>query len=151
MCGFIRNRIGDLPEWEDVVQEVFCSSLLSLSKGDFKKQSSLKTWVYKVMIHKIKDALRGRWQLKEVLFYEGFDARSEGFTFEQVYELKDLRENLVIGFNTVLSPRSKQIFYLLLYGWEQYEIAEILGISTGWVGTRVADGKIKLARYLMEV
>lgn len=147
---FVRKRIGDMPDWEDVVQEVFCSSLFSLRRGDFERRSSLKTWVHKVMIYKVLDHLRGRWGLKECLFFEGFDYPSNNVSAEEIYEEKDLQEKVKRGF-IKLSPRTRQVFYLLLYGWTQFEIAEVLGINHRTVYNHVKWGRLKVARFYKEL
>jgi RNA polymerase sigma factor (sigma-70 family) len=141
--SIVRRKIGDMPDWEDVVQEVYCSSLASLERGQFEGRSSLKTWVYKIMMYKIRDALRGRWQLKEVLFYKDFDCSIEGQTFEQVYEENDLVEKFIKEF-VISSPRTTQILRLLLSGWKTYEIAEILGLTYRCVWNHKHKGLIRL-------
>lgn len=148
--GFVKRHLGSMSDWEDVVQEVYCSSLLSLSEGKFEGRSSLRTWVYKVMTHKIKDAFRGRWQLKEFLFLEGFDYPSPEKSFEKVYEERDLEEKFIERFARS-SPRLTLILKLFVQGFSQTEIAEIVGLSVRRVHTYIKYARIRLRRLRGEI
>lgn len=150
MYRFVRWKISDIPDWEDVVQEVFCSTLLSLNEGYFKGHCSLKTWVYRIMLRRISDCHRGCFRLAESLFFEGFDCPSNNVSAEDIYEEKDLQEKISRGF-VGFTPRTRQVFYLLLYGWSIQEIAEVLSISYNTVDNHVKRGRRKIKRFYREL
>ena len=55
--GFIYRLLDDPSEAPDVTQEVFIKVFLNI--GDFRGDSSLKTWVYRIAVHEASN--RRRW------------------------------------------------------------------------------------------
>ena len=60
---------------EDLVQEVFAEVVKSI--GNFKKESSLKTWLYKITSNKALDTIRKRNRKKRFAFTVSKDANKE--------------------------------------------------------------------------
>ena len=151
MRSIVKQRIGDIPDWEDCVQDVYCSSLSSLGRGGFQGNSSMKTWVYNIILRRITDFLRVKYRRNECSLLEADDVPSVIFSSERKYEIEEMKKKLENGFGSCLSPRGRQIFVLLLNGWEIFEIAWVYKISHKTVNSYVKYGRILLRRFFMEV
>src|ERR1043165_9029255 len=57
LVAFVRHR-GMGNQAEDVVQETFIAALVECRAGNFDGRSSLQTWIYGILLHKIGDARR---------------------------------------------------------------------------------------------
>ncbi len=123
---------------EDVTQEV----LLRLYETDYIFESSehVKNWLIKVTYN----ACRKFWR-RAFRRHENIDAYIEQFTFED-RSYQDL-------FAAIMKlDRAKRVVVLLYYieGYQLQEIAQLLEIPQGTVGTRLARARRELRTYLEE-
>lgn len=131
------------------MQEVYHTSLATLGRGGFNGKASMKTWLYGITLRRIADFLRGKYRNRECSILEGYDFPSDSLSSERRYEVQDLKNKLTHRFGR-LSPRSRQIFILLLNGWEVYEIAWVLRLSHKTVNHHVKYGRLRLRNFLTE-
>ena len=123
---------------EDVTQEV----LLRLYETDyvFESRAHIKNWLVKVTYNECRKFWRRLWRR-----HENIDDYAEQLVFEET-DCQDL-------FTAVMKlDRAKRIVVVLYYleGYQIQEIAGILKIPPGTVGTRLARARKELRKYLEE-
>ena len=124
---------------EDVTQEV----LLRLYETDyvFESRAHIKNWLVKVTYNECRKFWRRLWRR-----HENIDDYAEQLAFEEA-DCQDL-------FTAVMKlDRTKRIVVVVLYYLEGYQIQEIAGIlkiPPGTVGTRLARARKELRKYLEE-
>ena len=123
---------------EDVTQEV----LLRLYETDyvFESRAHIKNWLVKVTYNECRKFWRRLWRR-----HENIDNYAEQLAFEEA-DCQDL-------FTAVMKlDRAKRIVVVLYYleGYQIQEIAGILKIPPGTVGTRLARARKELRKYLEE-
>ena len=123
---------------EDVTQEV----LLRLYETDyvFESRAHIKNWLVKVTYNECRKFWRRLWRR-----HENIDDYAEQLAFEET-DCQDL-------FTAVMKLyRAKRIVVVLYYleGYQIQEIAGILKIPPGTVGTRLARARKELRKYLEE-
>ncbi|MGG3625424.1 sigma-70 family RNA polymerase sigma factor [Bacillus gobiensis] len=142
--------VKDADTAKEVVQNVFVTVYSKLHT--FRKESSLKTWLYRITINKSKDYLKS-WYVKnkESLASSHFEA----------LQLSPSAESIVMNEQHALQVR-QALFRLpkkyrtpvYLYYYEDFsviEIAEILRTSTNTIKTRLRRGREKLKDLLQGV
>ena len=139
----IVNNTGDA---EDVLQEAFLDAFRSLN--EFSYRSTFGAWLKKIVINKSINTLRKRkldlidieqTHAIAVPEEEGLD---ENDLLYKVAEIKKAIAQLPDGYRTVIT-------LYLLEGYDQEEIAEILGIAHTTVRTQYIRAKQKLL-YLLK-
>ena len=123
---------------EDVTQEV----LLRLYETDyvFESRAHIKNWLVKVTYNECRKFWRRLWRR-----HENIDDYAEQLALEET-DCQDL-------FTAVMKlDRAKRIVVVLYYleGYQIQEIAGILKIPPGTVGTRLARARKELRKYLEE-
>ena len=123
---------------EDVTQEV----LLRLYETDyvFESRAHIKNWLVKVTYNECRKFWRRLWRR-----HENIDDYVEQLAFEET-DCQDL-------FTAVMKlDWAKRIVVVLYYleGYQIQEIAGILKIPPGTVGTRLARARKELRKYLEE-
>ncbi|MFT3824624.1 MAG: RNA polymerase sigma factor [Chitinophagaceae bacterium] len=133
---------------EDVMQEAFLDAFRSLN--DFNYRSTFGAWLKKIVINKSINVLRKRKMALVELEEEGTAyavANEEGVNEEElqykVDEVKKAIAKLPDGYRAVVS-------LYLLEGYDQEEIAGILGISHNTVRTQYVRAKQKLLNLLKQ-
>lgn len=124
---------------DDVTQNVF----ICLYKTDkvFESEAHIKHWLIRVTVNECKKLWRSPWRKTEDL-----DEYANTMPFEDEH-YSDL-------FQAIMALDKKYRTVIVLYYCEGYsisEIAEILNIPTGTVGTRLDRARRKLRLDLMEV
>lgn len=141
----VRKSIGDVPHWEDVVQEIFASCLSSLERGKFDGGSSLRTWVHRITMRRVYDSLRQGYRSFPVPVLTTYSQMGELPSPEWAFEQKETREKIESGF-FVLSSKERQVFIFLLNGWESWEIGHSMKASTRRINELRVSGLRKLRK-----
>lgn len=136
---FVRFRIGERADADDVLQEVYLAAYRKF--GDLREKSAFKAWLLSIARSKCSDYFRKKAALYEI----PIDELSER-------ELIDSRrgpsvESTVRETLELLGDKDKQILYL--YYWKelpQSEIAQRLGIPVGTVKSRLHTAKQNFKR-----
>jgi RNA polymerase sigma-70 factor (ECF subfamily) len=154
------RMLGDSNEAADAVQDIFLKVFRHVQ--GFRGDSSLKTWIYRIAFSEILNRLRWwkrRFRSSTVSLDDDRDGRGQAFKLVapepsalHVLESKE-RESAIQQALTKLSGEHRSIVILRdIEGFSYSEIADILGISTGTVKSRLAraraDMKKGLAKYL---
>ena len=128
-------------EAEDLTQDVFLAAMKSYSR--FRGDSSLYTWLYKIMLNLFRKR-RSKRKLLQWNFSQGDDRQDfnvlfidEGDRPEEAVE-KAERAHKVAEVLKDLSPKHREAVVLRFYEGKSYrEIAEIVGCSEGTIKSRL--------------
>lgn len=138
----IVNHTGDA---EDVMQEAFTDAFRSLE--DFHYKSTFGAWLKRIVINKSINQLRKRkMDLIDIEKTNVGNVPEEDGPDEQELQLKveDIKKAVALlpnGYRTVLT-------LYLFEGYDQEEIADILGVSHATVRTQYMRAKKKLLQYI---
>jgi RNA polymerase sigma-70 factor (ECF subfamily) len=133
------RMIGSKEDAEDALQMMFIKLYQNIKQ--FRGQSKLSTYLYQILLHTCYDLRRSKkivtnQPLKETdLFYKPQN--------ELQLQLEEALQQL--------PDKMKECFVLFaIEGFKQFEIAEIMGISTGTVKAHIFQAKEKLRDLLSE-
>ncbi|WP_432363253.1 sigma-70 family RNA polymerase sigma factor [Sporosarcina sp. UB5] len=107
---------------EEITQEVFLTCYMKL--GEFKGDSTLKTWLYRIAINKCKDYLKS-WSYKYTIVTNQlgvFSKKDERNAPERLVLLSEGKKQLI---NSVMNLPIKYREILFLYYFEELTIREI--------------------------
>ncbi len=153
--SFVYRLLDDPSEAPDVTQEVFLKVFRKI--GEFRQDSSLKTWLYRIAVHEASN--RRRWfarRRREVAngtlaANGGWDWESAADTAETPFDSvqrREVRMALECGLRE-LDERLRQAVVLRdIEGLGYNEIAETLGIAPGTVKSRILRGREALKKRL---
>ncbi|MED4252980.1 sigma-70 family RNA polymerase sigma factor [Priestia megaterium] len=135
--SYVRNSTVS----EDLTQEIFVKFYNSLPT--YSKQSSLKTWLWRIAINHCKDYLKS-WYVRKMQFIEHihtmFESSKEMIEEEMVK--KEESEELVQNVMS-LPLKYRELIYLHYFeGYTIKEIAELLSINSNtiyklWIGSYI--------------
>ena len=133
--SYLKNRA----DADDVTQ----TALLRLYETNkvFESDAHVKHWLLRVTINECKRRWRSSWSRTECL---------EDYVNELVFEERPYSDL----FQAIMALDKKYRTVIVLYYYEGYalsEIATLLGIPEGTVGTRLRRAREQLKRYLLEV
>ena len=132
------HMLGSQADAEDAVQETFLKVYRSV--GSFEGQSSLGTWIYRILLNTCYDQGRKRQRLKETDPLPEVASRSDvplRITLERAIER--------------LNERHRTVFLLFeVEGLKHSEIASVLEVPEGTSRTWLFEAKRELKRTLME-
>ncbi len=154
--SFVYRLLDDPNEAPDVTQEVFLKVFRKI--GEFREDSSLKTWLYRIAVHEASNRRRwfARHRLREVA--NGAHAGNEGRDWElpasaaetpfDSVQRREVRMALEYGLRQ-LDERLRQAVVLRdIEGLGYNEIAAMLGIAPGTVKSRILRGREALKKRL---
>jgi RNA polymerase sigma-70 factor (ECF subfamily) len=157
--------IGDEAAARDIAQQVFLKLFTSI--GQFRREASFSTWLYRMVANTCLDEQRRRRRFLSFDFFKSSEDRSDGemnaMDWQQARQFEqgdqrmpqeDCYSQLEISASVKaavkeLKPKLR-IAILLKYfeGLSYEEIARVLGCSTGTVASRLNRGHKELARRL---
>jgi RNA polymerase sigma-70 factor (ECF subfamily) len=153
--------LGNWEEALDLSQEVFFT--IARKMHSFRGESSLKTWIYSIALHRATNRLRWRNRLRRrgSVSLEEYLARKpdEDYCISLKSGIRSPEEALIIKeergrLNQLLQrvPLQKRIAVILrdIEGLTYEEIAESMKVSLGTVKSRIARGRDILRRLVAE-
>ena len=132
--------LRDRTQAEDAVQETFLKAYKAL--GQFRGESSEKTWLFRIGMNVCRDMRRGRW-------FRYVDRRVTPDTLpipaaEADEDHEELAQAIVL-----LPDEYKEVILLHYYqGWGIAEIAEMMELPEGTISSRLSRGRKKLESIL---
>jgi RNA polymerase sigma-70 factor (ECF subfamily) len=155
--GFVFHMLDDPSEAPDVTQEVFIKVFCKI--GDFRGDSSLKTWLYRIAVHEALN--RRRWftrhRRKETVL-GGSENENNGRSRRYLVDESESpfvaayrREQRELVENTLrrMDERLRTVVILRdIEGLSYNEIAETLRVSLGTVKSRILRGREMLRSRL---
>lgn len=149
--GFIPNR----QDAEDVVQEVFVEVFRSI--GNFKGESRLSSWIYRIVVNKSLEALRYKKRKKRKAFFQSLIGLNEqngsldGQDFDHPGVLMENKERSKVLFSKIDElPESQRVVFTLckLDDLSYREAAEIMKTSVSSVESLMFRAKKNLQKNL---
>lgn len=141
------SYVKDMAQAKDIVQNVFISCYQHLHQ--FKGDSSIKTWLYRITINQCKDYLKSSY-IKRIFFLQKMDNEMRSERDPEIELLSKDRKSQVENMVLSLTPKYKEIIFLYYYkDFSIKEISSILKISANTVKTRLKRGR-ELLKKLME-
>ncbi len=129
----------DADDRKDLQQEI----ILQAWKGypRFKGESKFSTWLYRLSLNTILTMRRRTSELEYRENLESLNATSSPF---------ETKDNTELLYNAIkqLNDAEKAIISLSLEGYDNKEIADIIGISSNLVGVKVFRAKQRLTEIL---
>ncbi|WP_253805424.1 sigma-70 family RNA polymerase sigma factor [Fictibacillus arsenicus] len=104
---------------EDITQEIFISAYNHIS--DFREQSTIKTWIYRIAINKCKDYVRS-WHYTKALLTNTFYQKSNSLSPEEEYLEFEQKEQIS---KLILELPIKYREVIILYYFKEFSLEEI--------------------------
>jgi RNA polymerase sigma-70 factor (ECF subfamily) len=141
------NNIEDA---RDISQEIFLKIYLSLR--NFKENSSISTWIYRIAVNTCIDYCRKK-RGEEVPLIEELKVPNtkpgvHPTTPEQSVERKEMRTAILEAINSLPEDQKACIILRDIQGFSYLEISEILNCSLGTVKSRINRGRRNLRKSL---
>lgn len=146
LIGYVRVRLGNIEESEDVVQDAF---LRMLRYTDIICENTVKSFAFRIMQNIVNDHLRHR-QVKqvadkEIMFVE---SRLQHCDAERTVRGNELAAILHNGINK-LSPACRKVYTMnLIEELSANEIAKCLGLSKRTIETQLLTSRKQVRRYM---
>lgn len=148
------SYVNDLNDAEDVSQEVFIEVYKSLSQ--YKKQSSLATWIYRIASNKSIDFIRKKKRLKRgssLTFYLEDYKKADWINQSQQNPAEELiqaqrKQLLYLGLSKLPTRQKKAFVLTQIEGFDHKSTAEILQTSVKSIESLVIRARKKLRLVL---
>jgi len=151
------NYVQNTEDAEEITQDVFLS--VHQSMANFKGQSDIKTWIYRIAINKSLDFLKAQKRKKRFgmiasLFFE----KSNEIKFEYsdfkhpgiILEEKEAFETLFRFINQLPDNQKTVLLLSKIENTPQKEIAEIMGLSVKAVESLFQRAKSNIAKKYLQ-
>jgi RNA polymerase sigma-70 factor (ECF subfamily) len=150
--GIVQNTA----DAEDIAQEVFIQVINSIH--EFKGDSKLSTWLYRITVTKSLDHLRAKKRKKrfafvQSLFGENNELTAEQSTFVHPGVQLENKERAAVLFKALARlPENQKAAFILhkTEGLSYQEVAETLNISVSSVESLMFRAKNNLQKYLSD-
>lgn len=134
---------------EDITQDVFIDAIRKLK--DFRQESSLKTWLYRITVNKAKNHLRRKTLLTFISFARPDDESDLDFPDKSQsnnYESKELEEKFLEILSN-LPEKQREVFSLRYFEDLSFnEISDMLGTSVGGLKANYFHAVRKIAKEM---
>jgi len=142
------NYLQNKEEAEDTMQETYLT--LHKTIKDFKEESSLKTYIYRIAINKCLDTLRKKKSKRRFAIFSAYDEEQHP-DFNHPGIIRENKERAEILYRFLNKLPSSQKTALLLFETESMtykETAEIMETTTGAVESLIFRAKKNLRKML---
>lgn len=131
--------VGSSSEAEDITQEVFIAVLRSLAR--FKGEAKISTWIYRITMRIAGRYIGKRKQTSEMNNEDNDPSEQCSSVGLSISDFNRALEKLTLPQRTLLS-------LIVIEGLSHKEVAEILGIPAGTVGSRLHRARQELSRHI---
>ena len=123
--------------WDDVLQDVRLEVTRLLGDGKFRGESSLRTYLWRVVSHTCLDQIRSqtKWQWADIETLEQDDGRSAGAPFVPVSD--PVERDLLLRVLDRASQDCRELWRMLLLGLSYREMSQRLQVAEGTLRVRV--------------
>jgi RNA polymerase sigma-70 factor (ECF subfamily) len=129
------HYVQNIEDAEEITQDVFVKVFDNLNT--FKKQSSLKTWVYRITINQSLDFIKGKNAQKRNFLYSIFSINDSNFKFQPSnfnhpgieLELKEAYQKIFEAINQLSDNQKTALILLKIEDKSQAETAEIMNLN----------------------
>jgi RNA polymerase sigma-70 factor, ECF subfamily len=153
--GLIAGLVGDSAEAADITQEVFLKAFRGM--GNFRRGSSLRTWLYRIAVRESLNARRWWWRHHRRQTSLEVDSEDGPQTMQiedpaesplDLAESSETRRMVWSGLNQVPEVFRGAVILRDLEGLSYEEVAEVLDVSVGTVKSRILRGRQALREIL---
>jgi RNA polymerase sigma-70 factor (ECF subfamily) len=153
--GLIAGLVGDPCEAADITQEVFLKAFRGL--GNFRRGSSLRTWLYRIAVREALNARRWWWRHHrqqtslEVEREDGpqtIEIEDPAVSPLDLAESSEMQQIVRRGLHQVPEVFRSAVMLRDLEGLSYEEVAEVLDVSVGTVKSRILRGRQALREIL---
>ena len=150
----VLNIIQNIEDAEDVAQDVFMQVHESI--GNFKGESKLSTWLYRISVSKAMDYLRRKKTKKRFAFVQSLFGKNDELSHDPpdffhpgiIAEKKDDAVALFKALST-LPPNQNTAFVLnKIQGLNYQEVSDVMKLSVSAVDSLLQRAKTNLRKYL---
>jgi len=146
----VQRMVGGSEAVDDIAQEVFIRAYRSI--GDFKGESSLYTWLYKIALNLCRNfyRTRGRRPVHEEIGEDGSTTvlEAEGGSPEDEVLRREFWEQLRRGLDGLPEEQREAVVLCDLEGMSYEEMADVMGVPIGTVRSRIFRGRRALQERL---
>ena len=130
-----QRRLAD--RWDDVLQDVRLEVTRLLTEGKFRGESSLRTYLWRVVSHTCLDQIRSqtKWQWTDIETLEQDDGRAAGAPFVPVSDPGE--KDLLLRVLDRASQDCRELWRMLLLGLSYREMSLRLQVAEGTLRVRV--------------
>ncbi|MCX7880317.1 MAG: sigma-70 family RNA polymerase sigma factor [Ignavibacteria bacterium] len=144
---YVRNH----EDAEDVSQEVFISALRKIR--DFRQQSSLKTWLYRIAVNKSKNFLNKKSLISIFSLSNRNEEKDDVLDFPDTSQWNNLEnkelEDKFLEILSSLPEKQREVFALRYFDNISFkEISSLLGTSVGGLKANYFHAVKKIAKEL---
>ena len=129
LFSFIRSRVINESDAHDVVQE--SNRVLINKEEDYNPKYSFKSWAFGIAKWQILAYFKQSKRAVPVLSLDVWEEINPNWLLDVPFSnlIKKERKELIKNLNHILSKRQKQIFNLLIEGFDNSEIANAIGTN----------------------
>lgn len=142
------NYLQNREEAEDTMQEVYVTIYKTIK--DFKEESSLKTYIYRITINKCLDTIRKKKAKRRFAIFSAYDEEQQpDFNHPGIIRENKERAEILYGFLNKLPSSQKTALILCETESMTYkEISAIMETTTGAVESLIFRAKENLRKML---
>ena len=127
--------VQNIEDAEEITQDVFVKVFDNLNS--FRKQASVKTWIYRISINQSLDFIKAKKSQKRNFLSSIFSLNDSAFKFEPAnfnhpgieLEQKEAFQNIFTAINQLSDNQKTVIILLKIEGKSQAETAEIMNLN----------------------
>ena len=129
LLSFIRSRVINESDANDVMQE--SNRVLIKKEKDYDPKYSFKSWALGIAKWQVLAYFKRRKRAVPILSLDISEELNPNWLSDVPFAplIKKERQQLIKGLNHILSKRQKQIFNLLIEGFDNSEIANAIGTT----------------------
>ena len=123
--------------WDDVLQDIRLEVTRLLGEGKFRGESSLRTYLWRVVSHTCLDQIRsqGKWQLTDLDALEQEDGRAS--SLPRVAAEDPSEKDLLLRVLDRSSQECRDLWKMIVLGLSYKEMSQRLGVAEGTLRVRV--------------
>ena len=151
LYAYIRARVDQQQDAEDIGSETFVRALSGLSRFQWRHNMSFASWIFRIAHNLVSDFHRNKRRIGQTPSFEVVSQiKSSGCTPDEVLEAKEVEYRLYCRL-AMLSPRRREVIALKFFGeLRNIEIANILDLDERTVATHLGRGIADLRRQYQE-
>jgi len=130
-----QRRLAD--SWDDVLQDVRLEITRLLGQGKFRGESSLRTYLWRVVSHTCLDQLRSRGKRQWTDLDEVEKNADNGDGRAQTPPARTEDRDLLLRVLGKVSPDCRELWRLIVHGLSYREMSLRLGVAEGTLRVRV--------------